>query len=258
MINFFRKIRKKLADDNKPLKYMRYAVGEIALVVIGILIAIQINNWNKAKESKMDEIRILMNLEESLRQNLLSNQIYMKENMRVPVAIDFILNYMEKNLKYHDSLKYQFGNTTMTFPITLNSNVFQSLKSKDFDLISNDSLKNQIISLYNNYDQITKRHNLLYMDIIQEASRNIFNSRFDVLYSANYDEIDSRFEIDKLNYAMVPNDFEKLKKDKEYLYFLKSLKNQFYWYVAIPDLYLETQMKQLLRSIEIELKFLKD
>ncbi len=46
MIPFFRKIRKKMADDNKPLKYMRYAIGEIVLVVIGILIALQINTWN--------------------------------------------------------------------------------------------------------------------------------------------------------------------------------------------------------------------
>ena len=45
MIPFFRKIRKKMADDNKPLKYMRYAIGEIVLVVVGILIALQINNW---------------------------------------------------------------------------------------------------------------------------------------------------------------------------------------------------------------------
>ena len=47
MINFFRKTRKKLADDNKPLKYARYAIGEIVLVVIGILIALQINNANE-------------------------------------------------------------------------------------------------------------------------------------------------------------------------------------------------------------------
>jgi hypothetical protein len=47
MINFFRKTRKKLSDDNKPLKYARYAIGEILLVVIGILIALSINNWNK-------------------------------------------------------------------------------------------------------------------------------------------------------------------------------------------------------------------
>ena len=57
MIPFFRKIRKKLADDNptsakatagmKTGKYLSYAIGEIVLVVIGILIALQVNNWNE-------------------------------------------------------------------------------------------------------------------------------------------------------------------------------------------------------------------
>ncbi len=51
MINFFRKTRKKLADDNKPLKYARYAIGEIVLVVIGILIALSINNWNEGRKA---------------------------------------------------------------------------------------------------------------------------------------------------------------------------------------------------------------
>ena len=52
MINFFRKIRKKYADNNMPLKYTRYAIGEIVLVVIGILIALQINNWNEERVIK--------------------------------------------------------------------------------------------------------------------------------------------------------------------------------------------------------------
>ncbi len=55
MINFFRNIRKKLADDNKPLKYARYAIGEILLVVIGILIALQINNWNEERKAIISE-----------------------------------------------------------------------------------------------------------------------------------------------------------------------------------------------------------
>jgi hypothetical protein len=50
MINFFRRIRKKLADDNKPLKYMRYAIGEILLAEVGVLIALQINNRNENKK----------------------------------------------------------------------------------------------------------------------------------------------------------------------------------------------------------------
>ena len=52
MIPFFRKIRKKMADDNRPLKYMRYAIGEIVLVIIGILLALQINNWNSERIEK--------------------------------------------------------------------------------------------------------------------------------------------------------------------------------------------------------------
>jgi len=59
MIPFFRKIRKNLADDNKPIKYMRYAVGEIALVVIGILIALSINNWNEERKISSKEHKML-------------------------------------------------------------------------------------------------------------------------------------------------------------------------------------------------------
>ena len=55
MIKFFRKIRKKMADDNKPIKYLRYAIGEIPLVVIGILIALQINNWNEGRKQEILE-----------------------------------------------------------------------------------------------------------------------------------------------------------------------------------------------------------
>ena len=48
-----------MADDNKPLKYARYAIGEILLVVIGILIALQINNWNEGNKAKVVEKEIL-------------------------------------------------------------------------------------------------------------------------------------------------------------------------------------------------------
>ena len=49
MIKFFRRIRQQLLTENKFGKYLKYAIGEIILVVIGILIAIQINTWNENK-----------------------------------------------------------------------------------------------------------------------------------------------------------------------------------------------------------------
>ena len=72
MIGFFREIRKKLADDNKPLKYLRYAIGEIVLVVIGILIALQINNWNTHKQETKELHNHLKNIQNNLRGDLIS------------------------------------------------------------------------------------------------------------------------------------------------------------------------------------------
>ncbi len=56
MIKFFRKIRQRLLAENKFNKYLIYAIGEIILVVIGILIALQINNWNERNKTKAKEI----------------------------------------------------------------------------------------------------------------------------------------------------------------------------------------------------------
>ncbi len=66
MIKFFRKIRQKLLSESKFSQYLIYAIGEIALVVIGILIALQINNWNAEQKIEKEEIGILNNLLESL------------------------------------------------------------------------------------------------------------------------------------------------------------------------------------------------
>ena len=71
MIRFFRNIRQKLAAENNVSKYLRYAIGEILLVVIGILIALQINNWNEERKNAAIEKEIISNLLEEFIQNKL-------------------------------------------------------------------------------------------------------------------------------------------------------------------------------------------
>ncbi len=66
MIKFFRHIRRTLIQENNMGKYFKYAIGEIVLVVIGILIALQINNWNEERKSAFEEKEILQNLYENL------------------------------------------------------------------------------------------------------------------------------------------------------------------------------------------------
>ena len=70
MIKFFRKIRQNLLMENKTGKYFKYAVGEIVLVVIGILIALSINTWNENRKDDIREQAILKSLKVNLNENL--------------------------------------------------------------------------------------------------------------------------------------------------------------------------------------------
>ena len=77
MVKFFRHIRKSLLMENKPGKpafaagrYIKYAIGEIILVVIGILIALSINNWNEQRKYKNLEISMLTEIQSSLTESL--------------------------------------------------------------------------------------------------------------------------------------------------------------------------------------------
>ena len=70
MIKFFRHIRQRLIADNRFSKYLLYAIGEIILVVIGILIALQINNWNEHKKNAQQEQLILTQLLAEYESNL--------------------------------------------------------------------------------------------------------------------------------------------------------------------------------------------
>ena len=69
MIHFFRKIRQELLVKNKFSKYLLYAIGEIILVVIGILIALQINNWNIGRIEKEDEKKSYINIKRQVLDN---------------------------------------------------------------------------------------------------------------------------------------------------------------------------------------------
>ena len=67
MIKFFRHIRQNLLNEGKTTKYFKYAIGEIVLVVIGILIALQINNWNESNKDIKQEQTYLKNLKKRFK-----------------------------------------------------------------------------------------------------------------------------------------------------------------------------------------------
>ncbi len=70
MINFFRKIRQQLLGEGKNAKYFKYAIGEILLVMIGILLALQVNNWNERRKIEKDINQLISNFEIELIDNI--------------------------------------------------------------------------------------------------------------------------------------------------------------------------------------------
>jgi hypothetical protein len=80
MIKFFRKIRQNLLMDNKTKKYFKYALGEIVLVVIGILIALSINNWNEERKNKIKESVYLEGIKSDLARDIKYIQFLIPKN----------------------------------------------------------------------------------------------------------------------------------------------------------------------------------
>lgn len=136
-----------LADGNLK-RYLIYAVGEIILIVTGILLALQINNWNEANKSNRKEQIFLQKLHEELISNasILKKDIAYNEQMID--RIEYILQHFHNDLTCSDSFAHLLPMMTWTYQLTLVSSAFESLKSSGFDIIKSNQLKLKIIALF--------------------------------------------------------------------------------------------------------------
>jgi len=144
MLRFFSKLRYKLATENRAAKYLRYAVGEILLVVIGILIAIGLNNLrDQYKENKL-ELTILQQIEETMKQDSLFLQELTTQMEEKFYETQDLKNYMKEDKPYVDSLKGIFSSISYFNGLTPNQTSFDKLKDAGINIIKNDSLQNMI------------------------------------------------------------------------------------------------------------------
>ena len=242
-----------MLTENKFSKYLIYAIGEIVLVVIGILIALSINNWNEQNKLQKEEIRFLQNFKRSIKSDLESNKLKSDYYSLTKDAITKLLNHFEQDLPYQDSLNTYFGRITQTWTPQINMEVFETLKSNDLNLISDDSLRNKLINYYSWSNNILNNDISRYVGIIENANSNIFNTRFNALWNGNYEKWEQTENVEDLELEMIPNDYHKLKQDEEFLYFLRSLKNQFYWLIEDNQRNINEQGIELIKSIDSEL-----
>ena len=136
MIKFFRHIRKSLLMENKTSKYFKYAIGEIVLVVIGILIALQINTWNENRKEKLEESSILQNLHDEFSANKKLIKVS-KTETETAKNIGFILmNHFGKSEEY--LIK---NNTDSLLYVVLEPGEFRASENTINDLIQSGRLK---------------------------------------------------------------------------------------------------------------------
>ncbi|PKA81965.1 hypothetical protein ATE92_0088 [Ulvibacter sp. MAR_2010_11] len=140
MIKFFRKIRQNLLSENKFSKYLIYAIGEIILVVIGILIALQLNNLNEERKNREFEKEILAQIEENLNNDKLALKQIVNDFSLAITSSEKVLRSKVSD-KTEDSIKVWLGNIIMFDRFQPLTNAYEVLKSKGLDKISNKKLR---------------------------------------------------------------------------------------------------------------------
>ena len=166
MIKFFNKIRKQMLIENKMGRYLKYAIGEIILVMIGILLALQVNTWNTNRELKKEEQKILKSLHGEFKENLEKFDLAYKfhENRKKGIT-----NSMLGDLEHlsADTLIALLQKVNGNYTFDPFQGIYNSvINSGKIELISNDTLKSKIARLqdlirdYQEEEKGTQQHSI--------------------------------------------------------------------------------------------------
>ncbi|NND80371.1 MAG: hypothetical protein HKN53_10770 [Maribacter sp.] len=161
MIKFFRKIRQKMLTENKFGKYLTYAVGEIILVVIGILIALSINNWNENRKSAKQENLYLKRLLSENRDdiNTFKNNISdLEKGIETIENLSLVLNSNDsKDEKLIEAANDFFGYGSIYPIFSSSTSTFDDLSSTgNLKDIRNSELRDELVKHYAKHKQVAE------------------------------------------------------------------------------------------------------
>lgn len=172
MINFFRKIRHQLFTTNKFSKYLLYAIGEIILVVIGILIALQINNWNNQKLLNKAEVKSYQNIKRQIKEDKAElTQVkgynnYFKKSSEIANKIIEAQDYSKV-----DSLALMAMGLSLYTDFHSSGHIYQTLvNSGDIKLLKNSEIPSKLQKLEMTYINVNNLEDIHWEIIINELS----------------------------------------------------------------------------------------
>lgn len=176
MLRIFRHIRKKLLKQNKVQTYILYAIGEILLVVIGILIALQINNWNEERKNRAYELTMLEEVHKELVKDLelierlIPRLKRFQHSFRELAVMKTDPGHNLDSLDFHLQRVDGYG---LTF--TVNKSPFEAIKSGGLDRISNQEIRNNLSTLFGYHIENAEKW-------INEVHRVELFTRNDIVY----------------------------------------------------------------------------
>lgn len=184
MAKFFNKIRQSLLSEGKTGKYLKYAIGEIILVVIGILIALQINNWNIEQQTHEKEQAYLKEIRTNLQQDSLRLETVLIFNDKKQKIVDEMLQIFVDTLTNEERFRI-FNKNANDFtyyevfdPVRIAFN--NMLSAESIGLIANNELR-KALSQYYNFDYlygVQNRIAVINRRVVDDSYPKFFSKEF--------------------------------------------------------------------------------
>jgi hypothetical protein len=218
MIKLFRNIRQNLlAEGKKTSRYLKYAIGEIILVVIGILIALSINNWNENRKEHLLEKRYLSDLRTDLQKDSLAINDMLKQSAGQMRSKSLLFRFLDEHTKYTlndynagkdsfykyeyksqqvaDSIQYHFfSQWQVLYNFTPNITTIEEMKSTgNIGVISDKNLRRLVLETYNAYELYKLNSEGLFKQLQEELFKLIF-SKIPLIYHMNNDDLIKVFD----------------------------------------------------------------
>jgi hypothetical protein len=236
MIKFFRKIRHRLLSENKFNKYLLFAVGEITLVMIGILLALQVNNWNEQRKQNQEIENILLKIYSELQiglnalgDDMLTLQNGYQSTYKISEAI-------QNNHPFDNSMILDFWHIKRDEYNLARQTGYEKLKSFGIDKLKNQKLENHLQGIYEQIYPRLSRELEFYPNISTYFSEYylenfIYNSDMELEIELEIAADTLKFPIKSYNKILEkevnttigykPIDFEKLKSDPKFYQMLQ-------------------------------------
>ncbi|MDN5200562.1 DUF6090 family protein [Fulvivirgaceae bacterium BMA10] len=245
-MKIFRKLRIEAVQLDSAKRYLLYAVGEIVLIVVGILIAVNINNWNERNKSLKLQLKTLKEIKAALLLDVADLRLNIELHQEAIRACGALLEVFKKDQNYHDTLSYYFAKAFWSSRFISKSGPYETLKSRGIELITNDDLRNEITDVYDRaYENLLKVEGTM-ADYIQHVMLSFNPDHFDKteMFSATHPESIG---------IMKPMDFEKLKENKKYHHLLRTFRSSSELFVTFNYQSTIEMTEKLIASIEREI-----